>query len=457
MFDVLARSPRAREGHFKAVEALREQYVEAWTRRVEEALNQQMSAVIQDIAENENLTEADLERLVAIADSYTDEITAVYYALYEDIGMDFARRSSRSLSAASAVKAEGDEASWLRMVREYVAQIGATRVTQVNETTKEMIRQVITQALDESMGAYEASELLKERWLGLSTTRAERIARTEIIAASNHGTLVGVSNVISPLNKVWISVIDNRTRGMEPRDKFNHVVMNGVSVPRDEPFDVQGESMMFPGDSSMGASAANTIQCFPGDTLVTPVGAVLTAYRSLYEGEVAVIKVAGGNEITVTPNHPVLTRRGWVAAGALNEGDKLLKAAALDGLRTLANGTTLNIDNVPARIEEVFNAAANSGVTMRVNRLAVDFYGDVPDSDVDIVHVNNGAGHSHRLSDYLDALPFDDMAFDDVISVKRNLFHGFVYTLETETGIYEAQGIVAKNCRCTIAFEVVRG
>jgi hypothetical protein len=69
------------------------------------------------------------------------------------------------------------------------------------------------------------------------------------------------SNLV--MDKVWISAQDNRTR-RRPRNKFDHLHMNGVTVPYEEDFNVSGEMLSFPGDQTNGevrSSGGNVINC----------------------------------------------------------------------------------------------------------------------------------------------------------------------------------------------------
>lgn len=54
--------------------------------------------------------------------------------------------------------------------------------------------------------------------------------------------------------KIWESVGDDRVREA-------HLAADGQEVSISEPFIVDGESMMFPGDPNLGASAGNIINC----------------------------------------------------------------------------------------------------------------------------------------------------------------------------------------------------
>jgi ADP-heptose:LPS heptosyltransferase len=57
--------------------------------------------------------------------------------------------------------------------------------------------------------------------------------------------------------KEWETMGDNLVR----TSPFNHVAANGQRVMINEPFVVSGELLMYPGDSSIGASAGNVVNC----------------------------------------------------------------------------------------------------------------------------------------------------------------------------------------------------
>ena len=52
----------------------------------------------------------------------------------------------------------------------------------------------------------------------------------------------------------WLSMQDEKVRPF-------HLEADGQTVPIDEPFEVGGELLMFPGDTSLGASPQNVIRC----------------------------------------------------------------------------------------------------------------------------------------------------------------------------------------------------
>ena len=78
------------------------------------------------------------------------------------------------------------------------------------------------------------------------TTRVENSARYEV---GKQGEKLGFK-----MKREWVATTDERTRE-------EHADADGQQVDMDEPFTVGGEQLMYPGDTSLGASAKNTINC----------------------------------------------------------------------------------------------------------------------------------------------------------------------------------------------------
>lgn len=83
---------------------------------------------------------------------------------------------------------------------------------------------------------------------------ADYLADHEAASAGNAGMWAGAAGLGVAMEKVWYAVGDAKTREW-------HAAMDGQSVPLDEPFDVDGEALMYPLDDSLGASARNIYGC----------------------------------------------------------------------------------------------------------------------------------------------------------------------------------------------------
>jgi hypothetical protein len=108
--------------------------------------------------------------------------------------------------------------------------------------------------------------------------------------------------------------------------------------------------------------------CLLGDTLVVPGGQVRAASSRPFEGDVVVIRTVGGQELSCTPNHPILSGGQWVRADSLNVGDYVLS-------HVRGNGVVGKPDekHPPARIEDVVRAfGERAGMHRSTNPLPDD-------------------------------------------------------------------------------------
>lgn len=160
----------------------------------------------------------------------------------------------------------------------------------------------------------------------------------------------------------------------------------------------------------------------PGGTILAE-GIMAHSSRD-YHGRVVRLITTGGDEITVTPNHPILTTKGFIAAGLLNEGDKIVKASGEYG-RLM--GEAPNNINVPTAIEDIPHSLVETCKcsARSVIGSTIDFHGDgVADGKVDIVFVDGfvkgecvsilsepfiedafPSAHSRRLAFLADSVP----------------------------------------------------
>lgn len=177
-----------------------------------------------------------------------------------------------------------------------------------------------------------------------------------------------------PRYKVWIATSDSRTRS-------GHRRADKQAVPLDDKFDVDGEALDYPGDPD--ASASNTIQCFTEDTRVE-FSSLRAVTRRWYKGDLVKVRLASGNELSCTPNHPILRSDGrWTAASLLHEGDDLVHAR-LSGKTSGAPDE----QRVPPKIGEIYRAAQMAASAERVGLTPPDLHGDGGHGEIEVVPVH---------------------------------------------------------------------
>lgn len=125
------------------------------------------------------------------------------------------------------------------------------------------------------------------------------------------------------------------------------------------------------------------IGCLPGDALVTARGGFSAKSKRWYDGDVVVVGTSKGQRVTCTPNHPILTRSGWVPARLLHVGGNVV--CDLRGYGPVLGNQ--NHEHVPARIEEITNPAWRPGEVRaaEVPVSAEDFHGDGEGSKVAVI------------------------------------------------------------------------
>ena len=155
------------------------------------------------------------------------------------------------------------------------------------------------------------------------------------------------------------------------------------------------------------------INCFLPSTIVTSVNTT-DAIRRWYEGKINILRFAGGPDLSVTPNHPILTMRGWVAAGLLKPGDYVLQCLSPANTPPFSFGISPNFDYVETRISDVFESfrMTSSMRSASVPSSTEAFHGDgVVNSKIDIV------GTARKFSNRLEL-------YDDIIHLNFARAHG---------------------------------
>lgn len=154
--------------------------------------------------------------------------------------------------------------------------------------------------------------------------------------------------------------------------------------------------------------------CVVGDTKVSGPNA-LAAYRRKYSGEIVTIRTALGHNLTVTPNHPILTPHGWVAANKLSKGDYVFSRVNSDGMPL---GVRPNKYEREPSIKNEFNAL---GDTFGVNSFlgsTTDFHNDgIKNQNVDIVFVDSKLmrdADSKALEHFSEASLFNASRFSNI-------------------------------------------
>lgn len=204
------------------------------------ALQKQLKIIIDAVRDRQDLTHSIfLER---------NPIKDAFYRVYINTGKEFARQAFAQVELAK----QNEDDIWESEMISFVNTTAATKITSINGTSIQKVRELLIRYSSEGLGIDEIARRLRTDWRNMSTWRARAIARTEIIAASNYGALQGAKTTGFEMQKIWLSTRDNATR--DP-----HLMADGQRVQMYSKFNVGGELLEYPGDPA--GSAGNVINC----------------------------------------------------------------------------------------------------------------------------------------------------------------------------------------------------
>lgn len=143
-------------------------------------------------------------------------------------------------------------------VKEYLRQKEQGVWSRSSWVVRSRLRRAIETAIQDGESFDQMQKRIQKNLRNVSKAQARRIARSETTGAMNYGQQVRRTDLGIEF-KEWVSRIDNRTRGRDPKDIFDHLGADGEVVKNNEPFQRTGEPMMFPGDSN--GSAGNVCNC----------------------------------------------------------------------------------------------------------------------------------------------------------------------------------------------------
>jgi hypothetical protein len=112
----------------------------------------------------------------------------------------------------------------------------------------------IHESFDAGLSVPDTAKAIRQSVRGTSAATATMLARTDLVALANGGSYMAARQVFegATATKRWLSTGDARTRP-------THVAANGQEVPLEQPFQVGGFPLLYPGDPQ--GPPAEVIQC----------------------------------------------------------------------------------------------------------------------------------------------------------------------------------------------------
>jgi len=223
-------------------------------------LNNELQKVIDAIGPD-NCYDIDLPSKILDKENIEKALITCYY----NVGTAFAKDQFNRLKAdtGSIFLKEEPEDNWYEIFTAHVKANAGNKITSIVEQNraqaKKTIRRVLDETIEEGLGAYETAtrirKALEKEGELLNQWRALRIARTEVMSASNLGAMEGARATGLAMNKFWIATYDSRTRD-------THLVVEQQNpIDFNDTFKVGNYEMRQPGDERAGAEEIINCRC----------------------------------------------------------------------------------------------------------------------------------------------------------------------------------------------------
>lgn len=228
---------------------------------MEQAFDDQRKKIIKKKYNSDNFNNEVLE----IIDGDEEKFTKIFQRFYADIIRDFGSRTYNDIQK-TAKGIEPDELKKIEKfdfltpeIDQYITRTTAEKVVMISNTSKIAIKAIVNEAVALGATINDMKQEIDKLYLDqIIPNRSRTIARTEVVSASNYGSIAGAKQTTPKVRKIWIPTFDDDTRE-------THISMsNHPAIGLDELFDVGDGKGAYPGDFALPAKESINCRCAIG-------------------------------------------------------------------------------------------------------------------------------------------------------------------------------------------------
>jgi len=246
----------------------------------------------------------------------------------------------------------------------------------MEEYMKKEVMRVLSTGMLEGWGNQKIAKDMIGR-IDISRDRAVMIARTETIRNYNQASVERYKNAGLDQWR-WITAMDERACE-ECMANDNEIFDMGDEQPPLHP------------------------NCFLEGTRFKSPGGIISGLRVWYDGDIIELHFSSGSQLSVTPNHLILTPQGFAAAQFLNIGDNIFYCPDFERIVT----SDPDDDGKPSTVKNIFDTLIETSacrpITMPCSSEYLHGDGKFIKSDIKIVRSNRfleGARNSSFLQHF---------------------------------------------------------
>lgn len=210
------------------------------------------AVLVEKAAKEALLPETVLPRVERILIAGRKDWNSLYAKLYKMVGQTYGEKVYRDL--VTSRKTLDHFAFWSAGTKAYVEQRAGTMIAKIEANTLEELRDAINYGIAKKESVTQIASRLRDVYSQMNQGRSEMIAATETHAAMSFGAHTAAIASGVATHKTWRTQKDGHVRPAHKQAEEQEVGLY-------DPFIIEGEKLMFPGDTSLGASGDNTIRC----------------------------------------------------------------------------------------------------------------------------------------------------------------------------------------------------
>lgn len=246
--------------YWRARERIRNTWFRGFTKTVRKQFASELSSVRNAIT-GDDISNIDVEVRKALATGrkdWTKLYKGLYVGMMDDIAPMVIEQYGDVLKSRSRIHVK-EASPWTSFLMSWLNVNVGPKVDGLLDFSWTKIHSQVLEGMENQEGMDDIFARIDSLYGDqFSTTRSMTIARTEVTAASNIGTQKTGEYLAErfdlDITKKWITARDANVRD-------SHIAMEGVEVPLDELFNVNGSMMLCPGDTSNGAELSEVINC----------------------------------------------------------------------------------------------------------------------------------------------------------------------------------------------------
>ena len=230
------------------------------------------------------------------------------------------------------------------------------------------VQGMVMRSVQKGRSLKELTKDLQERY-NVTRNRAVLIARDQ-----NNKATAMIHRARQKQFGLTKAVWSHTSASVHPREE--HEEWNGETYDIEEGmWSEVDQEFVFPGTA---------INCLPGDSTIELANGCKQLWRRWYTGELTMLVTASGKLLKATPNHPVLTSRGWLPIQSVNMGDDVVSIPTqiFDGIEANVQGAVSTFQELFETISQFVTPHSAPGISK------LQFHGDVSDGEVETIAID---------------------------------------------------------------------